>query len=475
MSLLYAEHGMHFFKPETHNLNSEKRTSGYAVGEFPVIYYIGGGLYKLFGGSLDFILRGINLLLFFLGLFYLFKLVYLVSKDYFWAIVLPMFVYTSPLVVYYANNFLPEAPSLGLVFIGWFYFFKMREHFSMKYLALSVLFFTLAALLKITSGISLVAVLAVWIFETAGIVKFNKNSKLFGQPFKSLLIILGGFVVVAAWYLFALHYNQIHQTAYFRTGIMGFWQIAPEEVDSIFSKFYRNWKFFIFNDSLYFLFAFALALIFYNFRKKFHLIVNLLLIAGSAGFLALWFGLLFDHDYYFVPLIVLPAMLLVSMAQIAGKSYLKIFKNHLVKTGFLILLIVNVFYAHGKVKSRYLSTEERHIKKEMFNIRPYLDSIGIKKNDRVICTRDGSLNQMLYFVNRQGWTDFNNRGGDSMVVVDHIKNGAKYLIVHKEIPDGYSILNKFKDEEIGRKDSVFFYRLKSYGQLLLENKNEAAK
>ncbi len=126
-------------------------------------------------------------------------------------------------------------------------------------------------------------------------------------------------------------------------------------------------------------------------------------------------------------------------------------------------------YAHRKVEGRYSSTEDKHIKSEMFNIRSYVDSIGIEKNEKVICTRDGSPNQMLYLLNRRGWTDFNNAGNDSLVVVDHITKGAKYLVVYKEIPIWYDILHGFIDTEIGRQDSVFFYRLKSYDQLVSEN------
>jgi len=468
IALMYAENGMNFFKPETHNLNSDKRTTGYGVGEFPIIYYIAGGLYQIFG-SLNLLLRGINLLLFFIGLFYLFRLVYFVSEDYYWAILLPLLIFTSPLVIYYANNFLPESPSLALVFIGWYFFFKMRKHFALKYLTLSVLFFSIASLLKVTSGMNLVAILAIWVLEALRILKFKKKSKLFGLPFKSFLIILSGFVVNAAWYLFALWYNGLHRTKYFRTGIKGYWQMSQEEVGRIFEKFTGNWKFFLFNDSMFFLLAFILILLCISYRRKLLLTIIPLLIAGCFSFLVLWFGLLFDHDYYFLPLMVLPALLLVSFAEIGSNSYSKIFKNYVVKAGFVVLLLINLIYAHRKVDSRYSSTEDKHIKKEMFDIRPFVDSLGIEKSDKVICTRDGSPNHMLYLLNRRGWTDFNNAGNDSLVVVDHIKNDAKYLIVYKEIPIWYDILHSFIDEEIGRKDSVFFYRLKSYDQLVYEN------
>jgi hypothetical protein len=300
-------------------------------------------------------------------------------------------------------------------------------------------------------------------------LKFKENTKLFGSPVKSLLIILSGFAVNAAWYLFALWYNDLHRTKYFRTGIKAYWQIQQEEVSRIFEKFTGNWKFFLFNDSMFFLLAFILILVFISYRRKLLLTVNLLLMAGCFGFLVLWFGLLFDHDYYFLPLMILPVMLLVSLAEIGSKSYTRIFKSLIIKIAFVILLIINVVYAHRKVESRYATTEDKHIKSEMFDIRPFVDSIGIEKTDKVIATHDGSPNQMLYLLNRRGWTDFNNAWNDSLVVVDHITKGAKYLVVYKEIPKWYDILDGFIDKEIGRKDSVFFYRLKSFDQLVTES------
>ena len=40
---------MIFFKPEIHSLVSDDKTSGYAVGEFPIIYYFTAIAYNIFG------------------------------------------------------------------------------------------------------------------------------------------------------------------------------------------------------------------------------------------------------------------------------------------------------------------------------------------------------------------------------------------------------------------------------------------
>jgi hypothetical protein len=466
-ALLYSEHGMHFFKPEIHNLLSDGETTGYAVGELPVIYYLAGAMYKVFGHH-EFILRGINLLIVFIGLFYFFKLAYFISGDSFWSVVLPLLLFTSPLLVYYSNNYLPEAPSLGLNIIGWYFFFKFYKKPATLNLMLSVIFFAFAAMIKVTSGMSLIVLIILWIIEGAGFVLLSRPFRLYKLPVKSVFIIITGIGLVVCWYAFAIHYNAIHNSGYFRTGILGFWQISPTDIDKTFTQMSRIWKFFIFNDSVYFIMGIIFILVLINFREKMLLLINSLLIAGSLLFLMLWFGLLQHHDYYFVPLLILTFLLFISWVIIGSKYYPKIFSSYFIKAATLILLCINVNYAKNKVYSRYNDTPSMDIKKEMVGIESYAEELGIHKSDKVICSYDFSPNHMLYLVNRQGWTDFNNLQGDSLKVVNQIKNGAKYLILYEQKPEEYTYLHSFVERRLGQKGKVLFFSLKSIEQLNAE-------
>ena len=103
----YYQYGMDFKNPEIHFLGSDEKTSGYCVGEFPIIYYAVAGLYHVFG-PYDFIFRLFNLLIFFIGLFALFKVISEVLGDYFWPIGISALFFCSPVIVFYANNFLPN-------------------------------------------------------------------------------------------------------------------------------------------------------------------------------------------------------------------------------------------------------------------------------------------------------------------------------------------------------------------------------
>jgi len=459
MALMYAEHGMNFFKPEMHNLHADGQTTGYAVGEFPIIYYFVAILYTLFGHH-DFLFRATDLLVFFTGLFFMFKLVYLVSRDYFHAIFFPLLLFTSPLLVYYANNFLPEVPSLGLTLTAWFFFFKMRQQYRPRYLYLTIFFFTMATLIKVSSGISMVLVFGLLFLESINSTIFNKGGKIFRQSMAAYLGLLAGFILVTAWYLFAIKYNQDHSTIYFRTGIVGFWQTNAEEAEAVSRIFWNNWKFFIFNDSVYFLLGIFLLVVFFIGKDKFHILINLLTIIGIAGFVALWYGLLFQHDYYFAPLLVLAAILFVSFCETGHIRFPKIFHHIILKIVFSVILIVNVIYASNKISDRYNEFQESENRVELYDIQGFLDSLHIEKDAKVICTPDPSPNHMLYLLNRQGWSDLYGMNTDSLKISDHIRHGAKYLFVYDSIPDANRALDSFIDEFIGEKGMLRVYKLK---------------
>src|SRR5450432_2281932 len=80
IALYYYQRDMNFFHPEVCNHLYQNR--GYAVSEFPWIYYIVAMLYKLFGFH-EWFFRGIVLLIFYCGLYALFRLSFLILQDEF--------------------------------------------------------------------------------------------------------------------------------------------------------------------------------------------------------------------------------------------------------------------------------------------------------------------------------------------------------------------------------------------------------
>ena len=104
-SLAFATHyyhnGFNFF--DTGILNNDS-VNGKAVCEFPIIYYITALLYTLFGEHL-FILKLLNLIVIIFGLFSLFQLSVRLFNDYFYAFLVPLFLFTSTVFNYYVFNY----------------------------------------------------------------------------------------------------------------------------------------------------------------------------------------------------------------------------------------------------------------------------------------------------------------------------------------------------------------------------------
>ena len=182
LALNYYQDGLNPFKPRIHHILSD---SGYGVGEFPILYYITALLYKIFGVH-EGIFRVLNLSIFCSGLFALYLLIRDYTKNIYIAFVLPLMIWSSPVLGFYSFNFLSNAPALGLGLIGLYNFFRYYEHQQQRYLNLSVGFFLFAGLLKITALIPFVAIFAIFGLEFLGIMKFGKSGKLFPNKWKAL-------------------------------------------------------------------------------------------------------------------------------------------------------------------------------------------------------------------------------------------------------------------------------------------------
>ncbi len=71
ITMMYVHNGLKLFEPSVFNQHGEGRT----VAEFPIIYYVNACIISIVGTAhKDLIIRSMNLLILYLGLFYLFKL-----------------------------------------------------------------------------------------------------------------------------------------------------------------------------------------------------------------------------------------------------------------------------------------------------------------------------------------------------------------------------------------------------------------
>jgi predicted membrane-bound mannosyltransferase len=222
IAINYMQHGFHFFEPQVHFQFNQQ---GYAAGEFPLIYFLAAILFKVFGVKY-YLFRGINLLIFFIGLNYLVKLSAKYIQDIFYSIILVILFFCTPIVFFYANNYLSDVPSLSFNIIGLYFFSEYIDFKGVKYFGLALLFLTLAGLLKANASILLIAILSTTMFH----LMFSKGKPELVSLFsKSKTIIIAGFMlsiaIISSWYIYAIYFNKMHQTVFFGTQAMAGWPL----------------------------------------------------------------------------------------------------------------------------------------------------------------------------------------------------------------------------------------------------------
>jgi hypothetical protein len=472
IALNYYQHGMHFFRPEVHNLNSDKGTTGYcATSEVPVLYYIAAILYSVFGYH-EGILRLINTLLYLLGLFYLFRLLYYLYKDLFWSVSLSILFFTSAVLIYYGNNFLSNVPAFSMALVGWYYFFRYAQEKTRMLLSLSLVFFLLAGFLKVSALMSLFALCGYFIFEQ---IAYKREHRIFKQHFW-YFVAGSGIIILAtgAWIFYAWNYNRCHDCSYFSTTIFPIWDMSMEDIISFTSHIYHTWLRDYFHPVAHIFFVLLALICIVNIKSipRYQGIILILLVIQSIIYILTQFWTFYDHDYYTIDLNIVPVFLVITGFAVLFKKYPVLLRSMFLKMLFAIFLIFNIYYAEKQVAARYSGWKMQYYNErpDIYSISDYLNELGIATADKVIFIPDGS-NVSLYLMNRPGWTQytdarFNRKApilynNDSSAVAWSIKKGAKYLIVNS-FGDlyKYPYLQSFAHNLAGQYESVLVFDLK---------------
>ena len=462
IALNYYQGGMHFFDPELHLLVSESKTSGKCrPSEIPILYYAVAILYKIFGYH-ETIFRIFNTLLFFLGLLFLFRTLYFLLKDIFWATTLTTLFFTSPVLVYYGNNFLSNTPALAFVIISWYYFIRYSVNKKPKFFFTSMLMLLLAASLKITALFSLCAFFGVYLLELLRLKKFDGERKLLAKNHRFLIYSITIFTIITLWVYAAYSYNQQHGCVYFSTRIFPFWNFDLEEIKVIMSSIVVVWGNQYFHQSVFIFLISCLLFLLVQFKKTNQLITYSILFTtiGSAIYFLLQFWTFRDHDYYAIGIYILPILIIINTFDLLKRHFNKLFNSFMLKISFVVFILFNVTYAQKNLDKRYQEPSSGVSKmKDIHSITPYLRSIGITSNDYVISIPDGS-HTSLYLMNQKGWTEFIPIE-KTQDIQSLIKKGAKYLIVNG-ISELYNkpYLQKFCTNLIGRYNDVLIFNLK---------------
>ncbi len=463
ITLNYFQDGNPFLKPAMHNLAGDG--TGQTASDFPGLYYFVAQLWKVFGFH-EYIFRIVSLLFSFLGLFALFKTLEHILKDTFWAISGVILLYTSPMLVYYSFNFLTNVPAFSLALIAWLFFYKFYKSQNYRYFYISTFFFLMAGLLKVSALLSFIAIIATFLIEYFKIIRFKKDKKLFQSFLKTSIPILILILIISLWYFYAYFYNETHNKNYFLIGTLPIWATDNSHIHKTFLAIKEHLKSDYFNkETSYLLLAMWLSVfIFYRRANKFLLIILGLLSLGMAAFFLLFFQAFESHDYYTINLLILVPFILLNFLILLKKWKIKIFNSLFLKILFLAFLIYNINFARSRIADRYSKDQWMNENRTKYTyaletIAPYLRSIGINENDRLICLPDHSINISLYLMNQKGWTSYNIQDNPKEIA-KCIDYGARYLIVYEKEGFDPLIFSQFIDKKIGQYKNTTIYNLK---------------
>ncbi len=473
IALNYYQGDMNFFKSETHNLTSDGGTSGLCLtSEVPILYYAVAVLYKIFGYH-DYIYRLFNTLLFFLGLFFLFKLFWYLLKDGFWAITLTLLFFTAPVLVYYGNNYLSNSSSFAFAIIAWYYFVRFLNEKVKHFFYLAMVFFLVAAAFKVTALFSLFSVLVIVLLELLGMLKLEVDKKRVDKAIQYLLPILLVLIVIGIWIIYAASFNRKHDCSYFSTTIFPIWDLDKETIQTVVTNVKEQWLNLYFHPSVLWFLLVCLVFVIWHFKrndKVFNISIAVIFIEVIV-YALLQFWTFAQHDYYVIDVYILPLLIVLSTFNILSKRYTHFFQSWIFKGVFTVFLVFNIFYAIEKNKERYSSYMNDYPQnRALYSVKPYLRKIGVLSNDTVISIPDVG-HSSLYLMNLKGWTEYTdakfNKGEripynqDSVSIQQSINKGAKYLIINgKNEVANKPYLRSYCTRLIGEYKSIFIYDLR---------------
>jgi hypothetical protein len=463
MTQMYYQYHVPFWQPEIQNQISDDGNSGKTAGEFPVIYYLMAKVWALFGKS-EWLFRMFHLLILFSGLYLLFKMLIPVTGHAVKAGFISMLVMTSPVIIFYGPNFLPDAPALALVFIAWYFLYLFTQKRNTALLWISAVFFFLGIALKITVATSFLAI-GSWIMLES---LFLKNEKrIFKFRWIHYLPFVFAAILAGLWYGYVNYYTSLHKGSFSFMGIWPVWKMTSEQyhkiMDALDKIFFKEFFWPPLQYATIVIWFFLLTQI----RKlaPFLRYMLILMPLGLLGILVLWFQVLEGHDYYMITQIQTLIVIWITFF-----IYLKKFRyarSPLILGALVVIFAVLAVNGRKRHLERYSGWMNEGYKLHMealTTIQPLFDQCGVGANDLVISLPDPSINASLYYMNRKGYTDFASDFTREETFIERMNQGAKFLIINDTTIMVRPEISKFARYPLGNYKNIWVFDLKPFSQ-----------
>lgn len=423
----YYNRGFHFFEPALFNLRNEDAK---AACEFPIFYYITSLSYLIFG-KVPAILKTLNLITVYAGIFYTIKLAKSqLPNQFLLPLLIGCFLFTSTVVNDYAFNYLPDAGAFGFVLIGIYFMYSFLENAKQLHGRLGLLFFALSGLIKVTYCIYPIAFLVLAIL----IKLFRLQLKVASSTIKHVVIyILIALLIVAFWNAYVIYYNDLHQSTSFLTRAVPIWEFSSQQIDQVLDSMIYYWGSSYMAYPSMIVLAFLLVFQILFFRQSERLLSVFILIAGfgSICYFLLFFIQFRDHDYYALVFYPIFALIIVN----GWKTFFNtnFSKINFLRLGsialFLLVVLYGIRYSRLQLNDRRLIVDA-NMSKMALQINQSLPQLNtyIEEDAKVVVVSDHSQNGSLFFLNREGWIVPNSEELTSERLQLFKNEGADYLI-----------------------------------------------
>ncbi len=455
----YYKNGFHFFNPQVFSLQSH---DGRAACEFPILYYLTAILYLVFNEH-EFILRLITILIASTGFFYLFKLLYSFLNDFISATGLCCLLILSPVVLYYTNNFLPDASALGLTLTGWYFFFSyVRQRNKSHALYLCFFLFCLASLLKVTFFINpITAILSLLFYDLFDKKRLNA---LIRNNVRPMLMFFLSLLIVLAWNIYVDYYNKINHDNYFLIRSMPLWGLKKNEIALVWQHITVYWSPYFYYRRIFQVFILIVMVSFFFFKRfdKTIFIPTVILTIGSICYFLLFFAQFKDHDYYFIALVPAIIFILVNSFVTLKNLFPGLIRTAAARLIIILLFILSIHYERKQLLHRYQNSDDQFamIGRKLSGTKEYMDSLGISRNAKIVIITDQTPNGGLYFIDRPGWNLKDTSDVSKEVLTNYINQDADYLLFTSKD----HLIKNLNGIKAGEQNGILIYKI-SQGHL----------
>jgi hypothetical protein len=403
LAMNFYDNGMDFFKPATHNLAS---TGGITGVEFPVQSYLAAVLAKLFGRDhISPLFKLLNIVISLTGLIFLFRAGYRETRDFVFSMASPLFMFCSPIYVYYTASYLPDAAACSVAFMAFYFLLRYIDASTRRDLLWTLALLTLASLIKTSVALYLIAFVGyVFLQRILRRGHFSlRDNLLFAGASAAAALALGGYAA------YNTYLNETYHSKLFLAKSNPF-----KSWDELSYFFNANFKYLWMRE--YFLLAqypliiavliTAIPILLKDIAGKKRLLVFAIFLLGVVSVGILMGSQLQMHDYYVVS-ILLPAIafgLLISITTIHRQILMpQILKQLRLFT--VVALAITFFFADHHMHQRFKPNYEP------FNAGVswaeggdrILAGLGIPKTERIFVLREEAPNVVLVYFDRKGY------------------------------------------------------------------------